>query len=116
MRRRRLATKWSAALTVSFLVVVPSSLAASAKSSSFRSIIVFILPSLLPWTHHRQYQVGFTAAPVDRRRRRAAGRALRLTGLVMEGTVRDPSVLSPAPGTTVRRRLPSPSPSPRSSA
>src|SRR4051794_28207811 len=42
MRRRRLATNSNAALTVSFLVVVPSSLAASSRASSFKSIIVFI--------------------------------------------------------------------------
>src|SRR5262245_44714031 len=80
MGRRRLATKLSAALTVSFLVVVPNSLAASAKSSSFRSIIVFMLPSLLPRTYRRQYQwrLHETSQPPDRI---GARRALPLTGL-----------------------------------
>jgi hypothetical protein len=55
MRRRRSATNPRAALTVSFLVVVPNSLAASAIASSSRSIIVFIYTSVLLRTSLRQY-------------------------------------------------------------
>src|SRR5262245_7088897 len=96
MRRRRLATKLSAALTVAFLVVVPNSLADSAKSSSFRSIIVFMLPSVLPRTYRRQYQWAASrdvaAARQDRRPTRlAAHRPARVAPLPVFAAGFDPA-------------------------
>src|SRR5262249_9400095 len=56
MRRRRVATNSNAPLTVSFFLVVPSSLAASSSASSFRSIIVFMCLKVLPDIHARQHR------------------------------------------------------------
>src|SRR6266536_2233876 len=109
IRRCRLATNSRAALTVSFFVVVPSSFAAKARASSFKSIIVFISPRVYLGLYRQQYQV---AGPSLRRAAAMAsavrgpmpGTAAISSGVAAASRLTEPKWVS----STLRRAAPSP--------